>query len=728
MPRLTARSSPPPTGPPLKAAGARQEGIAPTVLARHLVVFYVDDPPPWSTHVALHGIEAGDQALIPQTPRIAALAEDGVTFLRGRNAPVCTPGRASLLTGVRSDRHGLGTVVSLERGSSAMSEFGDPGYDLWPTLPSRLPVDVHTVMLGKTHLSLAVEEDFTHSGSPGIGWDVMYRLGFDEWWTQLRNTNQLPVPDGAGGTAGASEGTHRRYYSSRGGNAERESLYDAAGAQDEYQTTAAIDELLAVFDARAATQRIFAYVPLTATHGPYDPRLDDQDNPKDFPPDALVGTQEYLDLRDAELAGDEPLGIWPTYMAQMEAVDAEIGRFLDSLDPQVRRETTVVVAGDNGFENNALPAGSVYGKVYPDGWEAVFAAQAAGTPRLKGSLYYLGTAMQLVWTGPARWAWRLPTAGTTSLAPITIEDLHETIVEYFSEPTIFGPESTTDGVSFLRHLEEGIAFGRTQVITQQFYPTGDWTLITHGVYKDVEDDDPLRPQRLEQRVDRLVLAGEVASVTADGWYGLLRRWTTEHHFDGGGALVLDGDPAWSYELYRTFGGANELEDGGLSVFELEPLDLVEYADLLAFLEAELVTELGSGLSSGADFMFIDHADASVGRAYLNEDGSCPVELASGAVVQWDADADGIDAELVGGVDVYFEVGQAEATGDKAVPIDHADGTTGTWVLDVDDIAYVDLADGSTGEVDGIDPGGGDPVYIPCELDDTSVVEWDTETI
>lgn len=92
----------------------------------------------------------GDSPTPALTPNLDRLAARGVLFRNAWSAPMCSPTRASLLTGQATDRHGLGWIV--RPGDGVISSLAR---DL-VTLPRALPAH-RSVALGKWHLSEGVD-------------------------------------------------------------------------------------------------------------------------------------------------------------------------------------------------------------------------------------------------------------------------------------------------------------------------------------------------------------------------------------------------------------------------------------------------------------------------------------------------------------------------------------------------------------------------------------------
>ena len=75
-------------------------------LGRHLLVLLIDDPPPPASFADFARIQedtsggiSSTSALYARTPVLDGLAASGVRFYSFRTSPICSPSRASLLTG-----------------------------------------------------------------------------------------------------------------------------------------------------------------------------------------------------------------------------------------------------------------------------------------------------------------------------------------------------------------------------------------------------------------------------------------------------------------------------------------------------------------------------------------------------------------------------------------------------------------------------------------------------
>lgn len=230
-----------------------------------------------------------------QTPALDRLYREGAELSEFRaNCPVCSPTRASLMTGCYPDRVGVPGVIRTAPENSW--GFLSPRPELLPRLLKR--AGYHTGMVGKWHLGL--ERPNTPNAR---GFDVFHGfLGdmMDDYNTHLR---------------------HGKNYMRRN---ERE-IAPAGHATDLF-TDWAIDYLK---DRSRSARPFFLYLAYNAPHDPIQP-----------PPDWLARVRRSRPRLDSRRAG---------LAALIEHMDSGIGRVLDMLDRlDLTRSTLLVFTSDNG--------------------------------------------------------------------------------------------------------------------------------------------------------------------------------------------------------------------------------------------------------------------------------------------------------------------------------------------------------------------------------------------
>jgi arylsulfatase B len=261
----------------LSAAGAA---------AQNIVLIIADD-------VGVDGIGAyGEQPNAGPTPNLDALAAQGVLFRNAWTNPICSPARASMLTGLNPFRHRVGWYISPDTPDFATGL--DP--DL-PTLPRLLaPAGYRTVALGKYHIG----------GDPEV-WEHPLRVGFDYYagfiWS---GTNYFSWPKTVNGMQPNGAPMAAKTVTST-----------------TYNTTDTFDDAILEL---GRNEPHFLWVSPMATHAPLH-----------APP---AGLHSY-DLAGLPVAGNEP----DYHEAMLEAMDTELGRFLAAVDFS---DTTVIFIGDNG--------------------------------------------------------------------------------------------------------------------------------------------------------------------------------------------------------------------------------------------------------------------------------------------------------------------------------------------------------------------------------------------
>lgn len=237
----------------------------------------------------------------PRTPNIDALAARGVTYDRAWAMSVCSPTRATLLTGRYPLRYGIGQALDVMWGRWALPVDE-------PSIPKMLDAatdDAYAaIALGKWHLASAFvgsgghpyEMSFDlHLGAPG---NIMRDESFD----------------------GSTEDYYRWFKL-----VDRELV--------ETTTYATIDTTNdAVREIPNLPEPWFTWLAYNAAHSPYQ-----------LPP--------------PELWPHEPGVVLPQYAIQnamIEAMDTEIGRVLAAIDPAVLDNTLIVFLGDNGTPNTVV--------------------------------------------------------------------------------------------------------------------------------------------------------------------------------------------------------------------------------------------------------------------------------------------------------------------------------------------------------------------------------------
>jgi arylsulfatase A-like enzyme len=243
----------------------------------------------------------------PLTPNIDQIAAGGILFRNVWSAPVCTPTRATVLTG----RYGFRTGVL---------NIGDDLPDQELTLPEVLSDPV----LGSGYVHAAIGKWHLGGGASG------------------------PNNDGFSHFAGSLGGGLGDYFNwSRTVDGQTDPCYPGSAAcpVDAYGPTVNVSDAIAWIENQTAPW--FLYLSLNSPHSPFH-----------IPPHHLVspGTLARLPQQGGGPApeGTECAGASRAvcYLAMLEAADAEIDRLLQSLT----EPTTIILLGDNGTPRMVVQA------------------------------------------------------------------------------------------------------------------------------------------------------------------------------------------------------------------------------------------------------------------------------------------------------------------------------------------------------------------------------------
>lgn len=244
-------------------------------------------------------------------PNIEALAERGLRLEQFRVMPVCSPTRASLLSGLYPSRHGVGRSIYAKNATADFREFATPPAPCPVLLPQLLsPAGYRTAAFGKWHLALEPFEGGSLNAHPT-------RVGFEEFRGPPRN---LFDPGAPPTTDERSAGYHNYWWIE---GSERRQVTGIHAST--YTAERAIDWMQSV------EEPWFAYVCFNACHAP-------------------LGGDNWP--RDGHGFGDMPPDDWHAtrFRATLEHMDGQIGRLVEAAGPN----TIVFLLGDNGSNGFAL--------------------------------------------------------------------------------------------------------------------------------------------------------------------------------------------------------------------------------------------------------------------------------------------------------------------------------------------------------------------------------------
>jgi arylsulfatase A-like enzyme len=340
---------------------------------------------------------AEPNADVAATPTLSALADDGVVFDHAWANPTCSPTRAALLTG----RYGHRTGVNYPLNSNNPQGWLDvaAAFTLPEAVDELTGLDYRSANIGKWHLS----------GKPtdpnDAGWDYVSGIidgavpSYTAWPKVVQGElvdPQYPV----------------------------------------YATTDQVDEAIEFTSAADdAGEPWLVSLALVAPHDPFH-----------VPPADLHSDQTLVDDPDAIAANPRPY-----YDAAIEAMDAELGRLIDTIDLD---DTYVIFLGDNGTPQGvAVPPNT------------------AAT--VKASLLPGGTRVPMFIAGPGI------EGGRRSDAPVHAVDVFATVLDLVgADLTVLPADVAEDSVSIAPLLSDDAPFGRDWNLSEIGAPTFPFDLST----------------------------------------------------------------------------------------------------------------------------------------------------------------------------------------------------------------------------------------------------------
>jgi arylsulfatase A-like enzyme len=289
-----------------------------------------------------------------RTPHTDRLGRDGVRFSAFYNTARCSPSRASLLTGLHPHQTGIGILTNDDAPRGYRGALNDRCVTAAEVLSES---GYATCLTGKWHLASEMRV-------PNDAWPT--RRGFDRFFGTLTGCGSYYDP-----------GTLTRGESDASAEARRPGFFYTDAIADE--AVAFVEEQVA----NAPDQPFFLYTAFTAPHWPLhapeadvaalDGAFDDgwdvlrERRMERLVDEGVLPTGTTLSGRDptqpAWTDADEPgwqVRRMQAYAAQIERMDAGIGRIVDALQRAGRLDDAVVVVlSDNGASPEELPKGEV---------------------------------------------------------------------------------------------------------------------------------------------------------------------------------------------------------------------------------------------------------------------------------------------------------------------------------------------------------------------------------
>ncbi len=433
-----------------------------------------------------------------ETPTLDRLAAEGMLFHRAyASCPVCSPTRASIMTGKNPARVGVTQFI----GGRGGGRLADVPY-------------THHLPLEETSIATALGREGYQTWHVG-----KWHLGGRDYW---------PDRHGFDVTLGADVAvTSGGYFSPYGSS----TIPD--GPDGEYITDRITDEAIGLIRRRDADRPFFLSLAHYAPHVPIEApepliekyrakaaamkldRIDPLIEGEAFP---ILNKKDWR-LQRRIVQSD------PVYAAMIENLDTNVGRVLAALDEQgLADHTLVVFTSDNGGLSTAEGAPTCN---YP-------------LNEGKGWTYEGGTRVcQLVrWPG-------VVAPRTTCHVPVTSPDLYPTFLQAAGAELI--PDQHADGVSLLPLLRGGDTLAREGIFWHYPHYSNQGSTpaaaVVDGPWKLIRffEDDRLELYHLDTDVSEQHNLADARPDIVNRLHGLLAAWQQEVE-----ALIPEPDP--DYEI------------------------------------------------------------------------------------------------------------------------------------------------------------------------------------
>lgn len=367
-----------------------------------------------------------------ETPNIDRLASEGMVFTDFYSGgPVCSPTRASIMTGKSTARTGITTYLitpeqddyfvthQLELSEYTIAEsLKDQGYA--------------TGFFGKWHLGY---EQKHWASNQGFDIAIGGVSSINAW--KILFPDQEPPLDYL---------TQINYFSPY------HATHIDDGPTGEYMTDRLTNEVIDFIEDKCGKEEsFFAFLSFHTVHTPLEAKAETiRKYEKKFDEEGVLGNEEKAN-------GSRVYQNIPEYAAMVEHLDENVGRLLKKLDELNRRENTIVIfTSDNGGKMNVTSNAPLRGG--------------------KHNLYEGGIRVPLI----LRWPDKIKTE-TINSTPLITDDLYPTILDLLDLSLI--PQQHQDGRSF-KHILLGKSKSINRGPLYWHYPHGVFqAAVRSGDYK-----------------------------------------------------------------------------------------------------------------------------------------------------------------------------------------------------------------------------------------------------
>ena len=249
------------------------------------------------------------RGLLYSSGQITGTPDEGLLFTRGYAQPICSPTRATILTGRQTYQHGVGNPNP--------DNILPASEETFPEIISRAAPLYELASFGKWHLGSGNTGPRDRGGWPNFSGTLQGGVQDYNSWNRVKVEDGVVVDSGTSIASLVADGVYTSPYA----------------------TSVQIDEAVSFIETRGASPWV-VWMGFNAPHDPF------HDPPAELAPEGGFSTTGVSN-RDL-------------YVRMLEALDSEIGRLLAAVDLE---RTNVLVVGDNGTPNQVdqAPVGGLAG-------------------------------------------------------------------------------------------------------------------------------------------------------------------------------------------------------------------------------------------------------------------------------------------------------------------------------------------------------------------------------